>query len=96
MLTSLNLRPFPLHADAQVSAVRAVYANGGGKAFFRGIGPRALSNGINSAVFFCFFEALRGQFARQVRPEGVGLPICIACISFKIYILTWLLNTMTG
>ena len=23
-----------------------------------GIGPRAISNGINSAVFFCFFEAL--------------------------------------
>lgn len=27
--------------------------------FSAGIGPRALSNGINSAVFFCFFEAIR-------------------------------------
>jgi hypothetical protein len=29
---------------------------GGMTGMFRGIGPRALSNGINSAVFFCFFE----------------------------------------
>ena len=27
---------------------------------FAGVGPRALSNGLNSAVFFCFFEAIRG------------------------------------
>ncbi len=31
----------------------------------RGVGPRALSNGINSAVFFCFFEALRGSFKKR-------------------------------
>jgi hypothetical protein len=35
----------------------------------RGIGPRALSNGINSAVFFAFFGAL--QVGRQ---EWVGCP----------------------
>lgn len=29
---------------------------GGMKGMFCGVGPRALSNGINSAVFFCFFE----------------------------------------
>jgi hypothetical protein len=23
------------------------------------VGPRALSNGLNSAIFFCFFEAIR-------------------------------------
>lgn len=23
------------------------------------MGPRALSNGLNSAIFFCFFEAIR-------------------------------------
>jgi hypothetical protein len=41
-------------------AVRGVLAEGqGARAFFRGVGPRALSNGINSAVFFCFFEAFR-------------------------------------
>jgi len=36
------------------------------KGFLRGIGPRSVSNGINSAVFFCFFEALRKVFAEQV------------------------------
>lgn len=48
-----------------LSAGRAVLAQGGPKYFFRGVGARALSNGINSAVFFCFFEALRASFARQ-------------------------------
>ncbi len=33
-------------------------------AVFRGVGPRALSSGVNSAVFFCFFEALRAHFVR--------------------------------
>lgn len=33
-------------------------------AMFRGVGPRALSSGVNSAVFFCFFEALRSHFLR--------------------------------
>lgn len=47
------------------SASRAVLAQGGPKCFFRGVGARALSNGINSAVFFCFFEALRASFARK-------------------------------
>ncbi|WIA33401.1 hypothetical protein OEZ86_006535 [Tetradesmus obliquus] len=43
-----------------LGAARSVLAEGdGAKAFFRGVGPRALSNGLNSAVFFCFFEAIR-------------------------------------
>lgn len=43
-----------------VAATKGVLAEGGGfRALFRGVGPRALSNGINSAVFFCFFEAIR-------------------------------------
>ena len=49
-----------------------------------GIGPRAISNGINSAVFFCFFEALSRLFkdvsarraaaaqARAARPSRVA------------------------
>lgn len=45
------------------SAAAVVYSQGGVKAFFRGIGTRALSNGINSAVFFCFFEAIRSSFS---------------------------------
>ncbi|KAL0045454.1 hypothetical protein WJX82_007121 [Trebouxia sp. C0006] len=48
-----------------MSASRAVLAQGGPKYFFRGVGARALSNGINSAVFFCFFEALRATFAKK-------------------------------
>ncbi|KAL3134058.1 hypothetical protein ABBQ32_008487 [Trebouxia sp. C0010 RCD-2024] len=48
-----------------LSAGRAVLAQGGPKYFFRGVGARALSNGINSAVFFCFFEALRATFAQK-------------------------------
>jgi solute carrier family 25 S-adenosylmethionine transporter 26 len=54
MMVSASSRP------TLVSATRSVLAEGGGmRAFFRGVGPRALSNGINSAVFFCFFEAIR-------------------------------------
>lgn len=42
------------------SAVKSIVSEGKGFApFFRGIGPRALSNGLNSAIFFCFFEAIR-------------------------------------
>ncbi len=58
MMCSAASRP------SMLSAVQMVAAQGGGaRAFFRGVGPRALSNGINSAVFFAFFEALRGSVA---------------------------------
>ena len=41
-------------------AARSIMCEGKGvKPFFRGVGPRALSNGLNSAIFFCFFEAIR-------------------------------------
>eukprot|EP00775_Hariotina_reticulata_P005483 gene5483-5718_t len=44
-----------------------VLAEGEGtRAFFKGVGPRALSNGLNSAVFFCFFEAIRRNARRTV------------------------------
>ena len=45
-------------------AARAAWAAGGPAGMFAGVGPRALSNGLNSAVFFCFFEALRGGLRR--------------------------------
>lgn len=48
-----------------LSAARGVMAQGGPHAFFTGVGTRALSNGINSAVFFCFFEAIRGSIAQR-------------------------------
>lgn len=47
-------------------AVKSVLAEGHGfKGFFCGVGPRALSNGLNSAVFFCFFEAIRTTMAAK-------------------------------
>jgi solute carrier family 25 S-adenosylmethionine transporter 26 len=43
-----------------ISAAKSIMQEGKGmKPFFRGVGPRALSNGLNSAIFFCFFEAIR-------------------------------------
>lgn len=33
--------------------------------FFTGVGPRAFSNGVNSAIFFCFFEAMRSDLRRR-------------------------------
>lgn len=49
-----------------IAAARAIAAQGGASAFFTGIGTRALSNGINSAVFFCFFESIRGGIYEKV------------------------------
>jgi solute carrier family 25 S-adenosylmethionine transporter 26 len=47
-------------------AVRGILADGqGARAFFRGVGPRALSNGLNSAIFFCFFEAFRRALVQR-------------------------------
>lgn len=40
---------------------KTIYSAGGFRSFFAGVGPRAASNGINSAVFFCFFEAFRNM-----------------------------------
>lgn len=54
---------------SMAGAARMVAAQGGPAAFFRGIGPRALSNGINSAVFFAFFEALRAAYANAKKAE---------------------------
>lgn len=59
MMCSAASRPTLFTASA------AIYAEGGTAAFFRGMGPRALSNGINSATFFCFFEAIRGAIQHQ-------------------------------
>lgn len=49
-----------------LSAAGTVLRNDGVKGFFRGVGPRAASNGINSAVFFCFFEALRSIISKNM------------------------------
>lgn len=34
------------------------------RTFFTGVGPRAFSNGINSAIFFCFFEIIRSSLRK--------------------------------
>lgn len=54
------------------SSAIAVWTSGGPSAFFRGIGPRALSNGINSAVFFAFFELLRNTFKQQAAAKAAA------------------------
>merc|ERR1719387_2690454 len=41
------------------AAMSVVKEGKGVRPFFSGIWPRAISNGINTAVFFCFFEARR-------------------------------------
>ena len=41
----------------------------GAKVFFRGVGPRALSNGLNSAIFFCFFEAFRHALIKKQQQQ---------------------------
>ena len=46
----------------------------------RGVGPRALSNGINSAVFFCFFEALRGSFKKRKALVSISSRAACCCI----------------
>lgn len=54
MMCSASSRP------TIVTAAAGIMREGKGLApFFRGVGPRALSNGLNSAIFFCFFEAIR-------------------------------------
>jgi len=61
MMCSASTRP------SIASAARQIMKEGNGslKPFFRGVGPRALSNGLNSAIFFCFFEAIRQVLTKK-------------------------------
>ena len=60
-----------------VSAARGILAEGRGlRPIFRGVGPRALSNGLNSAIFFCFFEAKRQVSLRLWQGGAAGMPWC--------------------
>jgi solute carrier family 25 S-adenosylmethionine transporter 26 len=54
-----------------VKAAASVWKQGGPSAFFRGVGPRATSQGINSAVFFAFFEALSRAFKQNLHLKPV-------------------------
>lgn len=60
MCTAAN-RPTMLKVASDIMRSKGV----GG--FFHGVGPRALSNGMNSAVFFCFLEAFRTFICNQAR-----------------------------
>lgn len=53
-----------------VSAAGSVLRQDGLRGFFKGVGPRAASNGINSAIFFCFFEALRTVISKQLKSQN--------------------------
>lgn len=61
------------------TAASAVFKDGGMSAFFRGVGPRAASNGVNSAVFFCFFEAIRKHLKAKKESAEVSAQISAAC-----------------
>lgn len=56
---------------SMTSIAKKIMQTQGLKGFFQGVGPRALSNGMNSAIFFCFFEAFRSVLLqKQNRPLG--------------------------
>lgn len=68
MMVSASERPTILQA------AQGVLASGKGwKAFFTGIGPRSVSNGLNSAIFFCFFEAIRKAINNMAAEEDARL-----------------------
>ncbi|KAH7621882.1 putative S-adenosylmethionine carrier 2, chloroplastic [Nannochloris sp. 'desiccata'] len=57
-----------------ISAAKSIMREGKGmKPFFRGVGPRALSNGLNSAIFFCFFEAIRQVLIKKQDAAAAAL-----------------------
>lgn len=63
MMCSASSRPTVMSAFRDV-----MNTNEGPKALLRGLGPRCLSNGLNSAIFFCFFETIR-QFIGRYQAE---------------------------
>ncbi len=60
------------------SAARAIVGEGKGvSAFFRGIGPRSISNGLNSAIFFCFFEMIRQNLLERKAMKESGKAVSL-------------------
>lgn len=53
-----------------ITSASAVLRQDGLGGFFKGVGPRAASNGINSAIFFCFFEALRTVISQKMKSQN--------------------------
>jgi len=63
MMVSASTRP------SVVAAVKMVAAEKNMSAWFSGVVPRAASSGLNSALFFCFFECLRSVIVRSTMQE---------------------------
>jgi len=67
MMCSAATRP------SVVGACKSIWAQGlGPKAFFTGVGARSLSNGVNTAVFFAFFEAIKGCMDKREATKEAG------------------------
>lgn len=62
-----NMMCTAAHRPSMMSVAAKVMRTKGVGGFFQGVGPRALSNGMNSAVFFCFLEALRTVIQKQTK-----------------------------
>lgn len=54
-----------------ITAAETVLKQEGVRGFFKGVGPRAASNGINSAIFFCCFEALRTVISNKIQSQNI-------------------------
>ena len=66
MMVSASCRPSMMSSCSEILAERRGVAP-----FLSGMGPRAVSSFINSAVFFAFFECLRRSFAaNEFNPLG--------------------------
>ena len=50
---------------SMISVANQILRTKGVGGFFQGVGPRAVSNGMNSAVFFCFLEMFRTFIQRR-------------------------------
>ena len=57
---------------SMISVANQIVRTKGVRGFFQGVGPRALSNGMNSAVFFCFFEMFRAFIQQKSKRVAVA------------------------
>ena len=67
MMCSASVRP------SVRGAIRGIVADGNpARGFFTGVGPRSLSSGIHSALFFCFYEAIRTTMAARAAEKELA------------------------
>jgi len=65
MMCSASTRPSVRAAIGQIMASKHPV-----KGFFLGVGPRSISSGIHTAIFFCFYEAIL-RAATQTREQQI-------------------------